>query len=122
MSSRGVRLIVFPLILFAAVTALTVGLAKAHLAQPSAPKAAPGGVKLGDPYRGQTVFQQTCATCHGSEGQGGGGGPQIAGTGITVAAAKAQIESPRGVMPAGLVSGQQEADVLAYLAGILPQS
>jgi mono/diheme cytochrome c family protein len=121
MSSRRTRLVVVPLLLFAGVTALTVGLAKAHLASPSAPKAAPGGVKLGDPYRGQTIFQQTCATCHGSDGQGGGGGPQLAGTGITVAAAKAQIESPRGVMPPGLVRGQQEADVLAYLAGILPR-
>jgi mono/diheme cytochrome c family protein len=120
MSSRT-RLVVVPLILFAAVTTLTVGLAKAHLAQPGAPKAAPGGVKLGDPYRGETIFQSTCATCHGAGGKGGGGGAQLAGTGITVAAAKAQIESPRGVMPPGLVRGQQEADVLAYLAGILPQ-
>jgi len=124
MSSRRslIRLVVVPLLLFAGVTGLTVGLAKAHLAQPSAPKAAPGGVKLGDPYRGETIFQKTCAVCHGDAGKGGGGGPQLAGTGISVAAAKAQIESPRGVMPAGLVSGQQEADVLAYLQGILPAS
>jgi|SRR3954452_14904545 mono/diheme cytochrome c family protein len=120
MSSRTTRLVVVPLLLFTAVTAVTVGLAKAHLAQPGVPKATPGGPKLGDPYRGETIFQSTCATCHGAGGKGGGGGPPLAGTGITVAAAKAQIESPSGVMPPGLVSGQQEADVLAYLTGILP--
>ena len=116
-----IRLVLVPLLLFAAVTAVTVGLAKAHLASPSAPKTAPAA-QPGDAQRGEAVFQTTCATCHGAGGKGGGGGPTLAGTGITVAAARSQIDSPRGVMPAGLVSGQQEADVLAYLATILPAS
>ena len=113
-----IRLVVIPAALFLAFSGAAFGLAKAHLAQPGVPKAAAGSPKLGDPYRGETVFQQTCATCHGDGGKGGGGGPQLAGNTISLAAAKAQIESPRGVMPAGLVSGGQEQDVLAYLATI----
>jgi mono/diheme cytochrome c family protein len=78
-------------------------------------------VKLGDPYRGQIAFEATCAGCHGS-GEGGGVGPRLIGLDITVAQAKAQIDGGGGVMPAGLVSGTKEADVLAYLATILGDS
>jgi hypothetical protein len=52
-------------------------------------------------------------------GEGGGIGPPLEGASISLAAAKAQIDSGGGAMPAGLVKGQQERDVLAYLATIL---
>ena len=120
MSSRHrlIRLVLVPALLFLAFAGTAFGLAKAHPATPGVSKAVSGAVGGGDAYRGETVFQQTCATCHGAGGKGGGGGPQLAGDAISLAAAKAQIESPRGVMPAGLVSGRQEQDVLAYLATI----
>jgi mono/diheme cytochrome c family protein len=104
------------------VSGLAFGLAKAHLAKPGLPKAAAGShVALGDPYRGETVFTQTCAGCHGAGGKGGGIGPRLAGSPISLAVAKAQIDNGGGAMPAGLVKGRAERDVLAYLATIVAQ-
>ena len=112
------RLVVAPLILFAAFAGTAFALAELHLAKPGVPRAT-GTVALGDPYRGETAFSQHCASCHGQGGSGGGIGPRLAGASISLAQAKAQIDDGGGTMPAGLVSGQQEKDVLAYLAGIL---
>jgi mono/diheme cytochrome c family protein len=119
---RNVRLLVIPAVLFLAVSGVVFALAKAHPAQPGVPKlTGPGssGIALGDPYRGATAFQQDCASCHGNEGKGGGIGPRLAGSGITVAAAKAQIDQGGGVMSPAIVTGRTEQDVLAYLAGIM---
>jgi len=113
-----VRLLLIPAVLFVAVSGTVYAVAKAHPASPSV-KASTGPVSLGDPYRGETEFQKSCAGCHGEGGKGGGIGPTLAGSGIPLAAAKAQIENGGGTMPAGIVSGQAEADVLAYLEGIL---
>jgi mono/diheme cytochrome c family protein len=115
---RFLRLVVAPTLLFALFAGTAFTLAELHPASPSAPKTS-GKVKLGDAYRGETIFSTTCATCHGQNGEGGGIGPKLAGSAITIAAAKAQIDNGSGAMPAGLVKGQQEADVLAYLATIL---
>jgi len=115
MSSRRVRLLVLPAVLFAAFSASAFTLAKLHLAKPGLPTS--GAIKLGDAYRGQTVFSTTCAVCHGSNAQGGVG-PKLAGAPISLAAAKAQIDNGGGAMPPKLVQGGQEADVLAYLATI----
>jgi mono/diheme cytochrome c family protein len=114
-----VRLLVVPALLLVGVAAVVFTLAKWHPA--SAAVAAAGPVKLGDPYRGQIAFEATCAGCHGTGGKGGGVGPRLIGLGITVAQAKAQIDNGGGVMPAGLVSGSKEEDVLAYLATLLGQ-
>ena len=110
------RIVVLPLVLFVLVSAVVFTLAKLHLARPSV--AASGPVKVGDFYRGQVVFNQTCAPCHGQDGNGGKIGPTLAGAQITLAAAQAQIEHGGGVMPAHLVRGTQEADVLAFLGTI----
>ncbi len=115
--SRRVRLIVIPLCLFVGVSATVFLLARLALAEPSAPKAS-GEVVLGDQYRGQVVYSQSCAGCHGATGEGGIG-PRLAGNPISLAAAKAQIESGGSTMPAQLVDGQKQDDVLAYLATIL---
>jgi mono/diheme cytochrome c family protein len=125
MSSRRplIRLVVIPAALFLVVSGSVYALAKAHPATPGVPKAAgpgDGQVVLGDPSRGATVFRQSCASCHGDAGEGGGVGPRLAGSGITVAAAKAQIDHGGGVMPAAIVTGRAEQDVLAYLAGVMP--
>lgn len=113
-----VRLVVVPAALFAAVAGGTFALAELHLAKPDAP-ASSGPVQLGDQYRGETIFQETCAGCHGQVGEGGGVGSALAGNPISLATAKATIDAGRGAMPAGLVSGQDQRDVLAYLATIL---
>ena len=49
----------------------------------------------------------------------GGVGPRLAGASITLPVVKAQIDNGGGIMPAKLVSGSREDDVLAYLATIV---
>jgi len=110
-----------PLVLLVAVTGAAFGLAKWHPAKPGLPKVAAGSIKLGDQYRGETVFQSRCASCHGANGKGGGIGPRLQGLAITVAQVKAQIDAGGGAMPAGLATGGDEADVLAYVATIVKQ-
>ncbi len=119
--NRVVRLVVLPLCLFLGVSAIAFTLAQLSLAKPGVPHVAAGNVRLGDPYRGQTVFTQTCAACHGNAGQGGVG-PKLVGDTITLAAAKAQIESPAGTMPPNLVTGRKLGDVLAYLSQLFEES
>jgi cytochrome c551 len=116
------RIVLVPLVLFVVVSGTVFTLAKLHPARPDVPAAAAGAaVKTGDQYRGETVFTSQCASCHGAGGKGGDIGPRLAGAPVTLAAAKAQIDNGGGAMPAGLVSGQEEEDVLAYLATILQQ-
>jgi mono/diheme cytochrome c family protein len=115
---RFFRLVVAPTLLFALFAGTAFTLAELHPAKPGTPKTS-AKVPLGDAYRGETIFSTTCASCHGQGGTGGGIGPKLAGAAIPISAAKAQIDNGGGAMPAGLVKGQQEADVLAYLATIL---
>jgi mono/diheme cytochrome c family protein len=111
-----------PLAVFATVSVVAFALAEWHVLKPGAPKAAAGStVVLGDAYRGETVFQQNCATCHGAGGKGGTAGPTLAGAVLTPARVKAQIDAGGGAMPPGLVSGRDERDVLAYVASIVAQ-
>jgi mono/diheme cytochrome c family protein len=111
-------LIIVPLVLFGTFAGTAFALAKLHLAEPGLPSVS-GGVKLGDQYRGQTIFGQKCGSCHGQGGAGGSIGPKLAGVPLSLALAKSQIDNGGSVMPAHLVSGSQERDVLAYLATIL---
>jgi mono/diheme cytochrome c family protein len=117
--SRRVRVVAVPLALLLALSGATFGLAKAHLAKPSAPKVAAGQkIALGDVYRGQTVFTQSCAGCHGTGGKGGVG-PRLIGLQISLAQVKAQIDAGGGAMPPRLVTGRKEQDVLAYVASLI---
>lgn len=122
MSSRPrlIRLVVIPALLFLVFAGTAFALANWHPASPSA-AAATGTVSTaaGNATAGAAAFQQNCASCHGAGGKGGGVGPRLVGASITLAAAKAQIDNGGGVMPAGLVKGPTEDDVLAYLATIL---
>jgi cytochrome c551 len=110
--------VLVPLVLFAVISGTTFALAKAHPAKPES-RAATGPVELGDASRGRTIFESDCAGCHGSGGSGGGIGPKLAGSSISLAAAKAQIDNGGGAMPAQIVEGEQEQDVLAFLDTIL---
>jgi cytochrome c len=115
--SRPARLIVVPACLFLGVSAAVFALSRLALAEPSAPKASGAAVVVGDSYRGQIVYSQACAGCHGATGEGGVG-PKLQGNAISLAAAKAQIDLGGATMPAQLVTGRQEEDLLAYLATI----
>jgi cytochrome c551 len=117
---RLLRLVGVPLLLFVTFAGAAFALAKLHLAKPGT-SAVSGPVYLGDARRGAAIFSQTCASCHGQNGTGGIG-PRLAGATITLPAAKAQIDHGGGSMPAALVTGQQEQDVLAYLGSIFAKS
>jgi mono/diheme cytochrome c family protein len=112
------RLVVLPLVLLAAVSGTAFGLAKWHPAKPGLPKIS-GTIVLGDQYRGETVFQTNCAACHGANGKGGGIGPKLVGLPISIERVKAQIDGGGSTMPAGIVKGGDEKDVLAYVATIV---
>ncbi len=100
----------------AAVVVATFGLAQAQIFEPSAPTQAAG--TGGDLYRGETVFQRECASCHGAQGAGGAIGPRLVDAGLDAVEIAATIRQGSGVMPPALVSGQEEADVVAYVVGI----
>jgi mono/diheme cytochrome c family protein len=115
--STNTRLALAAAALFVVFSGAAFTLAKLHLARPPAPTGAK--VVLGDSVAGGQVFARTCAACHGAGGKGGSIGPKLIGASITLAAAQAKIDTGRSVMPAKLVSGNEERDVLAYLATIL---
>ena len=105
-----------PILVGAAVAAGTFVLAQAQVFTPSAP--AGDTVSGGDIYRGEIVFERECASCHGTGGAGGGVGPRLQGSGLDTATVMATVQQGSGVMPPGLVSGQDEADVVAYVVSI----
>jgi mono/diheme cytochrome c family protein len=108
------RIVLLPLVLFVVVSGTVFTLANLH---PAKPEATTGAVTLGDVQRGQIVYKKTCASCHGGNAQGGVG-PRLAGTHLTSAQVKAQIDNGGGIMPAHLVTGAHEADVIAYVDSI----
>lgn len=97
----------------ALVIAATFLLAQARVFAPSAPATAGGG----DVYRGETIFQRECAGCHGPDAKGGIG-PRLFEAGLDEADVAAAIEQGRGVMPAGIVRGSEQADVVAFVVSI----
>jgi mono/diheme cytochrome c family protein len=104
-----------PILVGAAVVVGTFALAKAQIFEPSA---SGGAATSGDVERGRTLFAQNCAACHGDAGGGGGVGPTLAGAGLDAETVAATVQQGRGVMPAGIVSGQEQADVVAYVVSI----
>jgi mono/diheme cytochrome c family protein len=109
--SRGWR----PLVVGAAIVVATFALAQAEVFAPSAPA---GDAAAGEAARGEAIFASKCSSCHGTGGAGGGVGPALAGTGLDAATVTAVVQQGRGVMPAGIVSGQEQADVAAYVVSI----
>lgn len=102
--------------LFAVVSLAVYGIARLQPFEPSAPPAA--AVPAGDAANGETLFAAKCAGCHGQGGVGGGIGPNLVGTGLDAPAVAGVVAAGRGAMPAGLFTGQDAADVAAYVAGI----
>lgn len=79
-----------------------------------------------DPARGQELFfNNGCNICHGDTG-GGGIGPTIAQTGLTLSQVVAQYRTPRAAMPpfdAGRVPDAGVADIYAWLQTLdLPET
>lgn len=86
--------------------------------QPFAPSSAPAAdPAAGDAAAGEQVFARSCAVCHGPQAEGGVG-PRLAGSGLTAEAVAGVVAAGRGIMPAGIVSGPEAADVAAYVASI----
>ena len=104
-----------PIVVGAAVVVGTFALAKAQIFEPSAPAGPP---VAGNADRGATVFARNCAACHGTGGRGGGVGPTLSGAGLDAETVTATVQQGRGVMPAGIVTGRDEADVVAYVVSI----
>jgi mono/diheme cytochrome c family protein len=78
----------------------------------------------GDAARGKNVFMnQGCFTCHGTVGHGGPYGPRLAPHPMPWEAFANQVHHPRASMPRyapAFVSGQDLADMYAYLQSIKP--
>lgn len=67
---------------------------------------------------GKQVFEQTCAGCHAGLGTQTGYGPKLAGKGLSEAAIRTMVTNGGNLMPAGLVEGQELADVVAYVSSL----
>jgi mono/diheme cytochrome c family protein len=104
-----------PLVALVLVSLAVFGLAKWHPFSPSVPAAATA--PTGNAARGAAIFATSCAGCHGADAMGGVG-PALRGSGLTAAEVAAVVASGRGVMPAGIVTGQDAADVAAHVASI----
>ncbi len=86
--------------------------------QPFAPEAPPAAATAGgDPVAGQAIFARACAQCHGAAAEGGVG-PRLADTGLDAATVAGVVAAGRGIMPAGIVTGAEAADVSAFVAQV----
>lgn len=73
----------------------------------------------GDPAAGKTTFAQACGGCHLEAGTGAAGvGPRLQGLGLTSDRIATQVRNGGGTMPAGLVSGIDLQNVVAYVLSI----
>jgi len=78
-----------------------------------------GGEAAGDAEAGLAVFQASCTGCHLADGtQDGGVGPKLAGLGLDAETISNQVVNGGGAMPAGLVSGTDLDNVVAYVLSI----
>lgn len=78
-----------------------------------------GEAPAGDAAAGMQVFASICTTCHLNNGQEAGGvGPQLAGMGLDAAYITMTVMNGRGAMPAGLVSGADLDNAVAYVLSL----
>ena len=91
----------------------------------TAPAAAGGGAApapapaVGDAAAGETFFAATCTGCHLNNGKDAGGvGPKLAGAGYTADTITTQVVNGGGAMPAGLATGTDLDNVVAYVLSL----
>jgi mono/diheme cytochrome c family protein len=106
-----------PVLAGAAVVVGVFLLAQWPIFEPSADTSPPPPAAAGSTARGQVVFESKCAGCHGENGEGGTG-PRLAGSGLDATEVAATIRQGAGIMPPGLVTGPDEAEVVAYVVAI----
>jgi mono/diheme cytochrome c family protein len=103
-----------PILVGGAIVVATFALAQVQIFAPPAP--AESGA-AGDATRGESIFQSECSSCHGDGGVGGVG-PALVETGLGTVEVSAVVQQGRGIMPAGIVTGQAQADVIAYVVSL----
>jgi mono/diheme cytochrome c family protein len=103
-----------PVLAGAVVVVAVFLVAQRPIFEPSAPPTSTSG---GDAARGQALFEQECAGCHGAGGIGGAG-PRLVGSGLDASEIASTVEQGAGIMPPAIVTGQDEADVVAYVVSI----
>ena len=74
----------------------------------------------GDVAAGKTAFVATCGGCHALEDAGTAGnvGPDLDGEEYSADSVAEQIENGGGAMPPKLLTGQDAANVAAYVASV----
>jgi mono/diheme cytochrome c family protein len=77
---------------------------------------APAGT--GDVAAGEAVFASTCQGCHADLGHKAAFGPKLAGLGLSAETIRTTVVNGRSPMPAGLVSGTDLDNVVAYVESI----
>jgi len=77
----------------------------------------------GNPEAGEAVFAENCAVCHGSDGHGGAGGPDLRTMPLakTEEGAIQQVTNGGGGMPpfGGTLSPEEIEDVASYVSGVI---
>jgi mono/diheme cytochrome c family protein len=76
------------------------------------------GPAEGDVAAGKTFFEGTCQGCHTNLGQAAGAGPKLAGLGLSADRIRDQVVNGGAVMPAGLASGTDLDNVVAFVLSI----
>jgi mono/diheme cytochrome c family protein len=85
----------------------------------TAPATTSGGNAAAAAEAGEIFFAATCTGCHLENGTASGGtGPQLAGAGLDEATIRNQVINGGGAMPAGLATGQDLDNVVAYVLSI----
>ena len=101
----------------AATTAPPAG--AATTAPPAGGGGGGGGASAGDAAAGLMVFDTKCTSCHLGDGkQEGGIGPKLEGLGLDEQTIRNQVINGGGPMPAGLATGADLDNVVAYVLSI----
>ena len=103
-----------PLLVGGAVVVCTFALAQAEIFAPSSPA---GGTETGDVSAAKPSFNASARAVTDREARAAASA-RASSAGIDAATATAIVQQGSGVMPAGLVSGRDEADVVAYVVSI----
>jgi mono/diheme cytochrome c family protein len=88
---------------------------------PTESTSTPAATGAGDAAVGKTLFEDKCQGCHAKDGTEGGVGPVLAGGGRTAERIRNQVVNgslSSGIMPAGLYSGTDLDNVVAFVLSI----